>query len=470
MFWNKGRKLKKSLFLRLILMHALAFSVLSLISFSIFYYTIHSITMAREDEELLEDAAKYGKLLVEKGIGEVRRAITNPPESQDPKEEFVRIFNLKGEVIAASDMSAWGEVPKAEVIDRLRGADNGHDLRTIPIPGEDAQARMVSMLIGPETVLQKAESLEEIDKHLSIFRNLFSGLILTLIVISTLIGWFLARRALGGMQDVTQTAEEISSGAYDRRVQVKDQFHEIEKLGATFNRMLDRIQSLLKSMKEINDNIAHDLRSPLARIRGIAEMALLDRKPLDEFRDMAASTIEECDHLIGIINTMLDITEVEAGVNGAELETIDLPDLIKGACDLFSPIAEGKNIHLATRLPQSLVIESDRRKIQRIVTNILENALKYTPDQGTVTILATARDQEVELQFTDTGIGIPAEELPRIFERFYRSDRSRSPGGVGLGLSLVKAYTESLHGTIRVESTPDKGTTFFLRLPKVIKS
>jgi signal transduction histidine kinase len=262
---------------------------------------------------------------------------------------------------------------------------------------------------------------------------------------------------------VTQTAEEISNGAYDRRVQIKGRVREIERLGASFNSMLDRIQSLLKSMKDINDNIAHDLRSPLARIRGIAEMNLLKEKSIDAYRDMAASTIEECDTLIGMINTMLDITEAEAGVNGVKAEEFELVALIQEACELFRPIADEKKINLKADLPESLTWISDRKKMQRIVTNLLENALKYTPVNGTVAVSAVAQNGEIHIHFKDTGIGISENDLPHIFERFYRGDRSRSQGGVGLGLSLVKAYTESMNGSIRVESTINQGSRFALR-------
>jgi len=220
---------------------------------------------------------------------------------------------------------------------------------------------------------------------------------------------------------------------------------------------------LLKSMKEINDNIAHDLRSPLARIRGIAEMSLLKEKSIDTYREMAASTIEECDTLIGMINTMLEITEAEAGVNGVEAEEFELTALIQEACELFRPIAEEKKINLKTDLPESLTMISDRKKMQRIVTNLLENAIKYTPKGGRVAVSATARNGEVRIKFEDTGMGISENDLPHIFERFYRCDRSRSQGGVGLGLSLVKAYTESINGTVHVESTLNKGSRFELR-------
>jgi signal transduction histidine kinase len=321
---------------------------------------------------------------------------------------------------------------------------------------------MISAFIGPDTILQIGETLEEVDEYLQIFRTLFAILIVILIMVSSITGWFLARQALTDMGAVTQTAEEISRGSYEKRVRIRARFKEIERLSATFNRMLDRIQGLLRSMKEINDNIAHDLRSPLARIRGIAEMTLLKEKSIDDYKDMAASTMEECDALIDMINTMLDITEAEAGVNNIKPEEYDMVTLIQEAGEIFRPLADEKKIELKINLPESIVFRSDRKKMQRIVTNILENSIKYTHEHGVVSVSAIARNGKLRIDFEDTGIGISEEDLPHIFERFYRCDRSRSQGGVGLGLSLTKVYTESMNGTISVKSTLNQGSTFTL--------
>jgi signal transduction histidine kinase len=215
-------------------------------------------------------------------------------------------------------------------------------------------------------------------------------------------------------------------------------------------------------MKEINDNIAHDLRSPLARIRGIAEMTLTDEKSIHDYKEMAINTIEECDSLIDMINTMLDITEAEAGVNGTTDEEFDVVTIISQACELFRPIADQNGIELTYSLPEALPFQGSKKKMQRIVTNILENAIKYTPEQGRVALSATAENGKIQIIFNDTGVGISADDLPHIFERFYRCDRSRPQGGVGLGLCLAKAYTEAMNGFITVTSTVSKGSTFKL--------
>jgi signal transduction histidine kinase len=466
MFLRKLLDSRHSLLFRLTLLHAVAFTILASLSFLVLYNRLFSLTMDRMDEELLDEAEHYAAIMAQEGLEGVRAAMIRGVESEDPDEELQRVLNLKGDVLATTDMSSWGPVDKDAALMRLRGEGVDYIAETITVPGREYNARVISTLIGPDTVIQLGETLEEAEEYLGIFRTLFFILIGVLILASSVIGWFLARRAVVDMETVTETAEYISKGSYDRRVKTKGQLREIEKLGAAFNRMLDRIQFLLKAMREINDNIAHDLRSPLARIRGVAEMTLLKDKSVEDYKDMAASTIEECDTLIDMINTMLDITEAEAGVSEVRKEEVEVVDLILEACELFRPIAEAKEVSLQTRLPQTLRFEIDKKKLQRIVSNIIENAIKYTPEHGTVTVTAAAQDGEIQIDVEDTGMGISGADLPHIFERFYRCDRSRSDGGVGLGLSLAKAYTESLSGAIHVKSAPNLGSTFSVTFAK----
>lgn len=454
------KSLGGSLLFRLTLLYTLAFTLLAILSFAVFYYRIYSVTMERTDEELLGEINYYSQFLAESGLAGLQKRLIQETDAEDPEEEFYRLINFNGEVLTTSDMSAWSSVDWADVIVELKATEINHIFQTVTLAEDDGTARVISAVIGQDTILQIGESLEEADEYLGIFLNLFSILTGVLIIASAFIGWYLAKRALTDMADVTRTAEDISRGEYDRRVEVKGQFKEIDRLGMTFNHMLDRIQILLRSMKEINDNIAHDLRSPLARIRGIAEMTLTDDKSMSDYKEMAINTIEECDSLIEMINTMLDITEAEAGVNGAKVTEFDLVVLITDACELFRPVADEKKLDLAVNLPESILFWGDIKKMQRIVTNILENAIKYTPEQGTVTVSAMAQNGKVQIVVKDSGIGISEKDLPHIFERFYRCDRSRTQGGVGLGLSLAKAFVKSMNGKIEVSSTMSMGSIF----------
>ncbi len=463
MFLNKISGLGNSLLFRLTILYTVTFTLLAFMSFAIFYYRIYSVTMERLDREMLEDAEVYSEQFAKLGIEGLKDKMAEEAESEDPEDEFFRLIDFSGNTLLTTDMSSWGLVEKRDSILKLQGDKTKHIFQTLVLPESDYEARMISSVIGPGIILQNGETFEEANEYLKIFRNLFSILMGFLIISSTLIGWYLARRALIDMEEVTRTAEDISNGSYDRRVEVKGKLNEIERLSTTFNKMLDRIQILLNSMKEINDNIAHDLRSPLARIRGIAEMTLVSEKTMDDYKDMAVSTMEECDSLTDMINTMLDITEAEAGVNGTHEEKFDIVAMINEACELFRPVADEKRIELNCSLPESYPFRGARKKMQRIVTNLLENAIKYTPDHGTVNVSAVVQDSEIQIFFQDNGIGIAEEDLPHIFERFYRCDRSRSQGGVGLGLSLAKAFAGSMKGIIQVASKINQGTTFTLK-------
>ena len=216
--------------------------------------------------------------------------------------------------------------------------------------------------------------------------------------------------------------------------------------------MLGRIHVLVEGMKTTNDNIAHELRSPITRIRGLAEMTLTGDSSEREFQEMAASTIEESDRLLGMINTMLDIAEAEAGVMNLKLTSFNFAGLVRKLCDLYEPLSAEKEIQVVTEIPEISMVFSDLQKLQRVAANLLDNAIKYTPIGGTVTLSVNPLGPNTQFSIANTGPGISKADLPHIFERFYRGDRSRTGSGNGLGLSLVHAIVKA-HGGGRFPST-----------------
>jgi signal transduction histidine kinase len=252
---------------------------------------------------------------------------------------------------------------------------------------------------------------------------------------------------------------------------VKTRGDEIDQLAMTFNQMLDRIQTLVTEIKEMSDNIAHDLRSPITRIRGIAEVTLTNGKSMDEYENMAASTIEECDRLLDMINTMLMISKTESGVDKLSRQEINLAGLIREACELFEPTAEDKRVTLSCDAPNESHLIGDNRMIQRMLSNLLDNAIKYTPSGGKVNVSVSENEKgDVIITVKDTGVGISPNDLPRIFDRFYRCDQSRSNSGIGLGLSLARAIARAHGGEITATSTPNQGSTLTVTLPKSAKN
>jgi heavy metal sensor kinase len=276
----------------------------------------------------------------------------------------------------------------------------------------------------------------------------------------------MARRAVSGVEAVTRTAQEISAGTLDKRVPVGTRGDEIDQLAATFNQMLGRIQALITEIKEMSDNIAHDLKSPITRIRGQAEVALISRGAADEYQSMAASAIEECDRLLEMINTMLFISRSEAGLTKPEFRRLDLAAVVRDACGLFQSLAEDKQIALTWEAPERLAVSGDVRLIQRMLGNILDNAIKYTPSGGSVSVsLQPNPGGSVAIAVKDSGVGISEKDRPHIFERFYRGDPSRSQAGAGLGLSLARAVARAHAGDITVDSSPASGAIFRVVLP-----
>ena len=206
---------------------------------------------------------------------------------------------------------------------------------TITIPGRKEEVRILYAMLSPGIILQVGQSMESYSRFLDAFKGIFIVTMTFLIVLAAGVGWFMARRAVSGVEAVTRTAQKISGGTLEERVPVKPRGDEIDQLALTFNQMLDRIQTLLTEIKEMSDNIAHDLRSPITRIRGIAEVTLTTGKVPGRIRSMAASTIEECDRLLDMINTMLMISKTEAGVDQLAREEVDIAGLVREACELF---------------------------------------------------------------------------------------------------------------------------------------
>ncbi|MBI5185720.1 MAG: HAMP domain-containing protein [Nitrospinae bacterium] len=269
------------------------------------------------------------------------------------------------------------------------------------------------------------------------------------------------------MQRVTYTTTRIGKGDLGRRVPLGNEGQEINALAHAFNEMLERIESLVRELKQITDNVAHELRTPITRIRGMAETTLTGSGDLNQYREMAASVIEGSDRLIEMINTMLEIAITDSGVAELAREPLDIREIVREAADLFKPLAEDKGIDIQLDIPpQAVIVPGDRPRLQRAVANLLDNAIKYTPSGGTVTISLETDTTRAKVEIADTGMGIDKKNISRIFDRFYRCDESRSTPGSGLGLSLALAIIRAHGGNIIMKSAPGSGTSFAIVLPR----
>jgi signal transduction histidine kinase len=436
--------------------------------FIVCYIWLSSSVYRNIDQDLANEWIEFRSILTNRGMEEVKKAIELEAESEGEVQHYFRLFKSDGTILFFSNMASWNRLGADLGALKQLAKSQKPVFKTVSVPQRHHGARVLYDMIGPDIVLEAGISLEENEEFLGLFKEVFSSGMLFFLISGTLVGWFLARRALLGVEEVTTTAQKITGGVFGQRVPltVKKRGAEIDRLAKTFNDMLDRIQALMKGMRETNDNIAHDLRSPLTRIRGIAEMALTGGgQSIPEYEAAAAKTIEECDRLLEMINTMLEISETEAGAIKLKTEELDLVRLVRDAVELFLPVAEDKRIDLSAHFPESCYFNGDLQRLQRMLANLLDNALKYTPAGGKVSVTVTESENKILITVQDTGVGIDEHDLPHIFERFYRCDPSRSQPGIGLGLSLSLAIARAHGGDIKVTSISEQGSVFDIFLP-----
>jgi heavy metal sensor kinase len=464
---QKITDLRHTLAFRLTLWYAGIFMLSAGVAFFFFYLLITSVMRQQTDQALSSEIRTFSSILSTQGPEAVKRQAFLQAQAAGEKKIFFRLLYITGQVFSSSNMSYWRDIGiNRAAVNRLLDS-RAPIFDTIHIPDRKHKVRVLYAVIGPGMILQLGQSMENHTRVIEVFRKVFIITMVIILALAVVVGWFMARRALEGVETVTRTARRISEGSLEKRVPVKKRADEIDQLALTFNQMLDRIETLVTGIKEMSDNIAHDLKSPITRIRGIAEVSLTAGSSLQEYESMAAGTVEECDQLLDMINTMLIISRTEAGVTQLDCQKLDIANLVRDACDIFQSPADDKGLALAYSGPDNISIAGDMRLIQRMVANLLDNAIKYTPANGKIDAsVAAGANQSVQIAVRDNGRGISEKDREHIFERFYRCDPSRSQAGTGLGLSFARAVARAHNGEIIVNSTPDEGSTFTVKLPK----
>ncbi|HYM73201.1 MAG TPA: HAMP domain-containing sensor histidine kinase [Stellaceae bacterium] len=264
-------------------------------------------------------------------------------------------------------------------------------------------------------------------------------------------GAVLSRKLLGRVEEVNRTAERVMAGNLSDRVPLSGAGDEFDQLAANLNDMLDRIERLMTGMREVTDNVAHDLRTPLARLRARLELSLLGTTDPAAQNEAVRGAIDEADRLLATFNALLSIAEAEAGTRRNEAEPLDLAQTARDAAELYEPVAEEKGCALRLDVDPGIIIRGDRHLLSQAVANLLDNPLKY--GGGEVLLSAHQHDGRAALEVSDCGPGIPEGERESVFNRFVRLEPSRSTPGNGLGLSLVRAVARLHNGTVALAET-----------------
>lgn len=441
------------------------FSICSAFAFILFCFLATKTLEAGIDENLLEHASKFSASIHRNGLVGARDLAVLEAQAAGEKVIFFRLLYPTGEVFASSHMSYWRQVKiKEHALEQL--LHTGEDVfQTVDIPANNQKARILYSFVSPNAILQTGIVMNDQARFLSAFQKVFISAMGFIIIFSAVAGWLLVSKALSGVQKITRTARDISGANLEARVVAKSDKNELGQLVSTFNSMLDRIEDLVINTKEMSDNIAHDLKSPITRIRGFAELALVDEENLENYRNMAANTIEESDRLLDMINTMLLISRAEAGQDDFSFQPTNLSNMVTDACELFAPLAEDKQIILNTAIQADISVTADMKMLQRAFSNLLDNAIKYSELKGQIDVIMAVRNNQVVIEVKDRGPGIDLKFSEKIFERFFRVDDARTSAGTGLGLSLARTIIRQHKGDITVTGRSGAGTVFKITLP-----
>jgi signal transduction histidine kinase len=427
-------------------------------------YGLLATLLERRDHDVIQSTLReYATRYQAGGLPALASAIEIEQRSGTREPLFVRLIGPFQDVLLYSLPETWGAFDLSE----LPGGGNAIWAQ-VRARDRNAVLEVASIRVG-NSVLQVGKTSEARGQLLANFRRVLSIGAGVALMIGVVGGVFLTRSTLQPLRDLRDAVRRIlHTGQTDDRVPVYGTEDAVDELSHLFNAMLARITTLIDGMRNALDGVAHDLRTPMTRLRVKAEAALASNDPVKQ-REALSDCLEESDRVLSMLTTLMDISEAETGTMKLNVSRVELPRLAAEVRDLYEDTAETSGVALTIEVPPDLVVEADRDRLRQALANLVDNAIKYTPRGGRVNVAASAGVQTVEIRVSDTGAGISEHDLPRIFDRLYRGDQSRATRGLGLGLSLVKAYVEAHGGTITVSSSLGKGSTFTVRLPNITR-
>ncbi len=451
-------RLRHALGFRLALWYAVIFVVSSLAVTGLTYFLLAS-SLQQRDREIIENSlTEYVRSYREGGLAALSRTIANDQAAGRREGLFVRVLGQHEQLTFLS----------------MPGPPSEFDLGRLQTPGwgiapsrrQNIVLEVASVQLADGTLIQVGKSTESREVLLQRFRDVAGLVTLTVVLIALVGGTVLTRSALRPVDHLIEAVRGVTrTGRMDARVPVRQTGDAVDELSGLFNLMLARIEALVEGMRGALDNVAHDLRTPMARLRGIAETALGETRTPDDYREALADCLEESDRIVTMLEVLMDISEAETGTMRLERRPTEIAAVVRDAVELYRDVAEDRQLTIHEDLPPALSVVGDPARLRQVLTNLLDNAIKYTPPGGRIEVTARQDGPDVVVSVADSGTGVPPGDLPRIWERLYRGDASRSERGLGLGLSLVRAVVHAHGGKVAVESTPGEGSVFTIHLP-----
>jgi signal transduction histidine kinase len=453
-----ANRVGQALGLRLAAWYLGTFLASTLVISGLTYGLLAQLLESRDHDIIQSTLREYASRYQAGGLPALARAIEVEQRSGSREPLFVRLVGPFEDVLLYSLPETFGAFDLSE----LPGGPNAI-WSQVHARDRNAVLEIATIDVG-DGVLQVGKTSEARNLVLSNFRRALMLGAGAALIIGIVGGAFLTRSTLKPLRDLRDTVRRIlQTGQTDDRVPVYGTEDTVDELSTLFNAMLARITTLIHGMRNALDHVAHDLRTPMTRLRVTAESALATNDPV-KYREALSDCLEESERVLSMLTTLMDISEAETGTMKLNVSQIELAALAAEVGGLYEDIADDAGVELKMSVPPDLAVRADRDRLRQALANLVDNAIKYTPRGGHVDVTANREADAVVIRVADTGRGIPEQDLPRIFDRLYRGDESRTTRGLGLGLSLVRAYVEAQGGTITVESKPGSGSTFSIRL------